>query len=201
MGMETNTTSPEVVQSQAANLLFRSRHPLFKWILVVGIAIVANLFLNYALDAFYQSPKYDIFCPAKQVNELITTEKACVSIGGQWNSDPYRYVGTTAPIPADAPRGYCNENFTCQKGFDDAMKVYNRNVFIVLVVAGTAFLVGGLFAKGIEAVALGFSFAGILSLIIGTVRYWESMDERLRVVVLGIALTALVWVGIKKFRD
>lgn len=190
--METNTTQ---------NVQINKKHPLFKWILVAGIAIVANLFLNYALDAFYQSPQYETFCPAKQVNEPITTEKACVAVGGQWNSDPYRYVEAVKPIPADAPRGYCNENFTCQKGFDDAMKVYNRNVFIVLVVAGTAFLVGSFFAKGVEAVALGFSLAGILSLIIGTVRYWASMDERLRVIVLGIALASLIWVGIKKFKD
>lgn len=190
--METNTT--QSVQSA-------KKHPLFKWILVAGIAIVANLFLNYALDAFYQRPQMETFCPVKQVNVPITTEKACVAAGGQWNSDPYRYVEAIKPIPADAPKGYCNENFTCGKGFEDATKVYDRNVFIVLVIAGTAFLVGSFFTKGIEAVALGFSFAGILSLIIGTVRYWNSMDERLRVIVLGFALAALVWVGIKKFKD
>jgi len=190
--MEINTT-PSAVTVR--------RHPLFKWILVVGIAIVANLFLNYALDAFYPRPQMEAFCPQKQVNTPPTAEKECVAVGGQWNSDPYRYVGAPNPIPADAPKGYCNENFTCQKGFDGASKVYDRNVFIVLVVAGTAFLVGSLFAAGVEAVALGFSLAGILSLIIGTMRYWSNMDERLRVVVLGFALAALVWVGIKKFKD
>ncbi|MBI5078379.1 MAG: hypothetical protein HZB11_03405 [Candidatus Yonathbacteria bacterium] len=190
--METNITSG--VQAP-------TRHPLFKWILVVGIAIVANLFLNYALDAFYQRPLFETFCPSKQVNVPITTEKACTDVGGQWNSDPYRYIEATKPIPADAPKGYCNENFTCQKGFESADKLYQRNVFIVLVAAGTVFLVGSLFATAVEAVALGFSLAGILSFIIGTMRYWSSMDERLRVVVLGLALAALVWVGIKKFRD
>lgn len=190
--METNTT-----QSVEAS----KRHPLFKWILIVGIAIVANLFLNYALDAFYQKPLFETFCPSKQVNVPITTEKTCIDVGGQWNSDPYRYVEAMKPIPADAPKGSCNEYFTCQKGFDTADKLYQRNVFIVLVVAGTAFLVGGLFATAIEAVALGFSLAGILSLIIGTMRYWSSMDERLRVAVLGLALAALVWVGIKKFKN
>lgn len=190
--METNTTQ---------SVQIKKRHPLFKWILVVGIALVANLFLNYALDAFYQQPQFETFCPAKQVNTPITTEKSCIAVGGQWNSDPYRYVGVKEPIPADAPKGYCNENFTCQKGFDEAMKIYNRNVFVVLVVAGTGFLVGSIFASAIEAVALGFSIAGILSLIIGTMRYWASMDERLRVIILGLALAALVWIGIKKFRD
>lgn len=181
--------------------MLRKRHPLFKWILVVGIALVTNLFLNYALDAFYPSPKYEAFCLQKEVVTPLTEQKACTDAGGQWTNEPYKYAGVATPVPADAPRGYCNENYTCGKNFDEAMKGYNRNVFIVLVVAGTALLVGSIFASAVEAVALGFSFAGILSLIIGTMRYWESMDERLRVVVLGFALTALVWIGIKKFRD
>jgi hypothetical protein len=79
--------------------------------------------------------------------------------------------------------------------------MYDRNVFIVLVITGTALLIGGVFLTTAEAVALGFSFAGVLSLIIGTIRYWSSMDERLRVVVLGCALVALVWLGVKKFKD
>jgi len=192
--METSTTKNSFLE-------VKKRHPLFKWILVFGIALVANLFLNFALDAFYQSPKFETFCPQKEIVTPITEQKQCTVAGGQWTSDPYKYVGMSAPIPADAPRGYCNENYTCGKIFDEAMKEYNRNVFIILVLAGTAMLIGSIFASTIEVVALGFSFAGILSLIIGTMRYWESMDERLRVIVLGFALAALVWIGIKKFKD
>jgi len=191
--METTT--------QTATMRAPRRHPLFKWILVFGIAIVTNLFLNYALDAFYLSPKFEVFCPQKDVVTPLTEEKTCRAVGGQWTNEPYKYVGMATPIPVDAPKGYCNENYTCGKNYDDAMKVYNRNVFIVLVVSGTALLIGSIFASAIEAVALGFSFAGILSLIIGTTRYWGNMDDRLRVVVLGLALVALVWIGIKKFKD
>jgi hypothetical protein len=70
-----------------------------------------------------------------------------------------------------------------------------------MIIVGTLLLVGSIFLVGVEAVSLGFSFGGILSFIVGTVRYWSNMDERLRVVVLGIALAALVWVGIKKFKE
>ncbi len=198
--METNNTQTSVVPQKKKN-------PLFKWILVVGIMVVTNLFLNYALDAFYPAPKDEDFCPNPQVREAVLTQEACVAKGGQWSEGQYpkeiiyRNAVETTPISAVEIKGYCNERFTCQKNFDEAQKIYNRNVFIVLVVAGTALLIGGMFASTIEAVALSFSFAGVLSLIIGTMRYWVSMDERLRVVVLGIALVALVWIGIKKFRE
>ena len=183
------------------------RHPLFKWILVGGIMIVANLFLNYTLDAFYPAPKYETFCPIKQVNEAILTKDACVKEGGQWNEQPYSLPyapGEIAVIPvkmSEKVQGTCNENFTCQNNFNDAQKIYDRNVFIVLVIAGTILLIGSMFIVEAEAVALGFSLAGILSLIIGTLRYWSNMDKRLQVVVLGMALAALVWVGVKKFKN
>jgi hypothetical protein len=195
----------EINETQA--VLPKKRHPLFKWILVAGITLVSNLFLNYALDAFYPSPKYEAFCPTKQVNEAILTKNACISVGGQWNeqsySSPYAPGNVKiAPVPpSEKVQGYCNANYTCQNQLNDAQKIYDRNVFIVLIIAGTAFLIGSIFASAVEAVALGFSFAGVLSLIIGTMRYWSSMDERVRVIVLGLALAALIWVGIKKFKD
>ena len=171
--------------------------------------IVTNLFLNYALDVFYKAPKHEVFCPEPQVREAILTQEACLAKGGQWNESTYPkelYQGETvpaqpAPTTAVEVKGYCNEQYTCGKNFEEANKVYNRNVFIFLVVAGTALLIGSIFAAAIEAVALGFSLAGILSLVIGTIRYWSDMDERLRVVVLGIALVAVVWIGIKKFNN
>ncbi len=196
--METNTNQSTEV---------KKRHPLFKWIFVGGIMIVANLFLNYTIAAFYPAPKYEVFCPQKQVNEALLTEDSCVATGGQWNEQLYTYPyapSEAVPTPVrvqEKIQGYCNVNFTCQKNYDEANNVYNRNVFIMLVALGTALLVGSIFVTAIEAVALGFSFAGILSLIIGTTRYWGSMDDRMRVVVLGLALVALIWVGIKKFKN
>lgn len=193
--METPTTQPTVPSSR--------RHPLFKWILVVSIMIVMNLFLNYALDVFYKAPKYEAFCLEPQVREAVLTKDACLTKGGQWSEnvipkDAYR--ATPTPLTPEVV-GYCNENYTCGKDFEKADKVYNRNVFIFLIVAGTALLVGSILMTALEAVALGFSLAGVLSLVIGTMRYWSDMDERLRVVVLGAALIALVWIGIKKFKN
>lgn len=198
--METSTTQP---------VMGVKKHPLFKWILVGSIMIVTNLFLNYALDVFYKAPKYEVFCPQPQVREAVLTQETCLAKGGQWNESTYPkelYQGQTLPAqPAPTTvvevKGYCNEEYTCGKNYEETNKVYNRNVFIFLVIAGTVLLVGSIFVAGIEAVALGFSLAGILSLVIGTMRYWTDMDERLRVVVLGIALVALVWVGIKKFKN
>ena len=60
--------------------------------------------------------------------------------------------------------------------------------------------IGSFFIASFEVVSLGLSLAGILSLIIGSMRYWSAMDDYLRVVILGLALAALIYIGIKKFR-
>lgn len=182
----------------------------FKWILVAGLVIVINLFFNFAIDTFYKQPKFEDFCKNEQVKPLVKTQDECVNKGGQWTEAPpkeaYLYQNDrTVPIPVPASgetiNGYCNEYFTCQKEYEDVNKVYNRNVFLILVVLGVLLVMGSYFAAVYGAVSLGFALAGILSLIIGSTRYWSDMDERLRVIVLGAALVSLIWYGIKKFRD
>ena len=173
-----------------------------KWILVLGLVVVLNLFFGYAIDAFYKEPQFDKYCVQKQVNVIPETQKKCVEEGGQWNEDP-TYVRKLSPEMIDGPKitGYCNLYFTCQKDYDAAHKVYNRNIFVGLVVLGVLSLVAGFVIASYEAVSLGLSLGGVVSLIIAAIRYWSDMDEKLRVVVLGVALIVLIYLGIKKFRQ
>lgn len=172
---------------------------IVKWAVIVGIAIVVNLFIFYLVDAIYKEPVYTDFCSERQVNKLIESESECLEIGGQWNEN---VVMTQEYPPAKSrPAGYCNSDFTCNKQFEDVMKVYNRNVFVVFVIAGILLLSGGVYLGGAEAVSLGLSFGGVISLIIGSTRYWSDMNEILRVIVLGVALAALIYVAWKKFKD
>jgi len=170
-----------------------------KWILVVGLVVVLNLFFGYAIDAFYKKPQFENFCQQKQVNIIPDTKNKCVAEGGQWTEDPS--FSRSPKIPGEVvPAGYCNMYYTCQKEYEETNKVYNRNVFVALVILGVASLIGGFFLAAYEAVSLGFSLGGVVSLVIAAARYWSDMDEWLRVIVLGLALATLIYVGIKKFR-
>jgi hypothetical protein len=171
----------------------KKRSNIIKWALILGIAIIVNLFLVYAVRVLYEEPAFTDFCPEKQVNEAITTAESCVAVGGQWNAN----------MPGDktVPAGYCDVNFTCQKGYDAVNKVYTRNVFVIFVIAGIILLVGSVFLRGSEAVSLGLSFGGVLALIVGSLSYWSDMNDVLRVVILGVALAALISIAWKQFRD
>lgn len=183
----------------------RTQSKVLKWSLIIGIVIVLNLFFNYALSLAYKQPVYDAFCP--NVSSVVTipdNEKNCVDTGGQWTNNNNIYFEKPMPIgitqPAQ-PKGYCDQQFTCRNTFEAVQKVYDRNVFITLVILGAICVAIGNFFIGNILISIALSLAGVLSFIIASVRYWTSADDLIKVIILAIALLILIWVAIKKFKD
>lgn len=181
----------------------QTQSKVLKWSLIIGIVIVLNLFFNYALSLVYKNPKLEVFCPNNvQVVEAVNNQKQCVAIGGQWNPN---YYSQPTPVPVSVektiPQGYCDQQFTCRNNFDAAQKVYNRNVFITLVILGAICVATGSFFGGNVVVSIALSLAGVLSFIIASMRYWTSADDLVKVIILAIALAILIWVAVKKFKN
>lgn len=176
---------------------------IIKWALILAILIVLNLFFNYSISLLYKEPKFEDFCPMEKYNKVYTNKDMCVADGGMWTESvaPIDIKSPTNPVSGQTVTGYCNATYTCQKNYDDARSVYNRNVFIILVVLGVLALVLGAFLAASSVVSLGLSFGGVLSLIVGSARYWSDMQDVVRVVVLACALAALIWIGIRKIKE
>ena len=187
------------VNNQLSQVKKQKHIGALKWILVVGLVVVLNLFFNFAIQLIYDAPEYTDFCEEKQVRIQPETQEECLAEGGQWTEDRFIRAVRVEEL-APAVKGYCNTDFTCRQEFDDTRSVYNRNVFVVLAILGVASIVLGVFISA-SSVSLGLSLGGVLSLVIASIRYWSDMDEILRVIILGFALVALIWVGIKKLRD
>ena len=182
---------------------------LQKLALSLSIVLVLNLLFNVAVSVVYSSPQYDTFC-REEHRKYYDSAEACKAVGGEWGAyidAPYYPRAVPAKIAQDTggendePKEYCNPSSACKKAYDTAQSLYNRNVFIVFVILGAASLIFSIFAIKVTAVSSGFLFGGLISIFIGTTRYWSNMNEYLRLVVLIIALTALIWVGYKKLRD
>lgn len=176
-----------------------------KWALAVSILVVLNLFFNYGIYTFYKAPKFEDYCKQDLNSINYTTKDACEAVGGMWNENYPKVVPMGVPVEVNTPEkvqtGYCDVYYTCQKDFAVVNSVYNRNVFIVLVVLGFLTLIGGLFIGASLAVSTGFTLGGVVSMIVGSIRYWTDMNDYLRFGLLGVALAVLVWLGIKKFKD
>lgn len=178
------------------NTLSEKKPFVVKWLLVAGLAIVTNLFVLQIERVAFDEPQYETFCPTPQVSRMVETEAECLSVGGRWNENfPQKNVEPVVP-------GYCEENFECNKRFEDARKVYERNSFVVSVIAGVAILALAAFLPVLAGVVgNGLSFGAILLLIVSSISYWTYMEEWLRLIVLAAAFISLIGIAVKKFGD
>lgn len=176
----------------------KRRFNFLKWALVLGIVIVLNLFIQYSINAVYPQPEYQDFCKEEQVTVIPQTQTECTSKGGQWTED--QSIGVKRPVAVGETQqtGYCNMQYTCSKEYEAASDVYRRNVFVTRVILGVLALGISFVVASAPAVALGLSFGGVLSLLIATTGYWSKLGQYVQVIVLGIALAILIWIGIKK---
>ncbi len=167
--------------------------------LIIAITIVTNLFFNYSLSLIYSAPDYQNFCPDDVYNRVYDNKDMCIANGGLWSEQvaPVLESKSSAPVKTEVT-GYCDARYLCQKKFNSASDVYNRNVFIVLVAIGVLMISLGTFI-GISLLSVAFSWSGVLSIVIASMRYWGSAGSFARVLILAAVLGALIWLAIKKF--
>ncbi len=167
------------------------------WAVAVAIVIIANLFFYYAIATVYHEPKFDSFCPVR--NEQYTTPEQCVTAGGQWSQYQMGPKEVTEAVKGNQPLGYCDPNFTCQKTYDSAHSIYNRNVFLALIIISIIVIGVGLFIS-IDVLSLGFTWAGVVSLLIASIRYWSDANNISKLIILALALAVLIWLAVKRMR-
>lgn len=165
-------------------------------ILGISIALILALFIGYGINTFYKPPKYENFCDEQIRMKIISSEEECLAVGGQWNVAPERIAEENKTII----KGFCNPNYTCEKEYMGKREIYNRNVFVIAVIAGLISVVlGGIILK-LESVSSGIMGGGVLSIIYGTIRYWGDLADVGRFFILGLVLAALIWIGYRKFK-
>lgn len=168
--------------------------------LALSIIIVLNAFINIGVKTFYPGPEFEDFCGLVE-NKQHDTQNSCEEAGGKWitaiNVGLERRAVAPKLIGEDFTE-YCDVTFTCRGELQDARELYDRNVFIILIVAGLLSLGIGYGISSSEAVSSGLVFGGVLSFIIGTLRYWSNMNDYSRFIILGLVLIILIWIGYKK---
>ncbi|MFH0978457.1 MAG: hypothetical protein V1837_04105 [Candidatus Woesearchaeota archaeon] len=164
-------------------------------ILGVAIAIVLALFVGFSIHAVKPGPEYNDYC--KNVATPPTmTEAACNATGGVWN--PYPSKQKCEPGVIECPQGFCDMYSKCQKQYEDADKGYTKNVFIAATILGLIAVALGGFILKLESVSSGLMGGGVISIIYGIIRYWSNASNYLRVIILGLTLAILIWMGYKK---
>jgi hypothetical protein len=81
------------------------------------------------------------------------------------------------------------------------MQDRQMRVFVVMVGFGVLSIVVGVLPLGSSIVSTGLSYGGVLALIIGSAQYWSEAGNWLRLAIAAIALAALIYIGLRRFRD
>jgi len=176
-------------------------------VLGIGIFVVFMFLLHNGIRAFYDSPEYNDFCtlgriqgyyPDKPIpaayqnnctysNQIREAEQQCFAGEGQ---PIYEYDDNGCTISVKE----CNY---CNKEFNDAMKEYNKNVFVIALVAGIIILLVGYFVLSIEPVGSALMASGIGAIIYGTIANWENLGNLGRFLLLLLAFVLLVWIALR----
>ncbi len=172
--------------------------------MALAIAVMVALFVGLLVDAVYSAPKYEDFCD----NYATRAYPDKFGINTTQCSDPY-FVYQDEVRACENDKGYAEFDYDtkgcqvyskcnfCNRDFNDANEMYNRNIFFIISpIAVVALLFGLLY--GMEVIGSGFMFSGILLLVYSTGRYFSNMSKVMRVVVVGIELLLVLWITKKK---
>ena len=156
-------------------------------ILGLGTAIILGSLIHFGIRAFHPEPKrpdysqvYPKAAPFREYN-CDKADLKCIS-----DRDEY-YENERI-----RQEGYEKQN----KVYEDALRVYNRDVFIIANIVGVLVFVAGftlLFKTAIasQSVPIGIMIAGLYSIIYGYVRGWNSTNDQMKFFV-GLVIALLV---------
>jgi len=159
----------------------------------VAIAFVSVFFFAYAIQAVYPAPQYDDVCDRGIVQKAIVTEVGCLEAGGRWTENERDSLNMDI-------WGWCDADYTCNEEYQEARKLYERNVFFANLGIGIVLFVVAFFL-GLEAVSSGLMGGAVMLIVYGSMRYWGELSDVWRTLMLGVALVVLIWLGYKKLAN
>ncbi len=152
----------------------------------IGIALLFVFFVIYAVESFYDSPKYDDYCDSKPVKPLLTQDN-CEENNGTW-------------ISTGNETGYCDNAESVDRCYDDynvARESYNRNAFFIVMLLGLIGVIVSFYISNM-AVGNGVLAGGVFIVVYSIIRYWGDLNDILRTSAIGVALIVFIWLTYKK---
>ncbi|NTU88765.1 MAG: hypothetical protein HGA54_02510 [Actinobacteria bacterium] len=150
---------------------------LLKALYTIFLAVMIALFFGLGIDAFYKSPtppEYPIYAE-KAIADDDETAKA-----------------EQAKIQAEYEAAY--------NIYDDASKLYNRNVSIIMLVLAVISLVASLMFSGkMNVLPDGLMLGSVFSLIYSIIRGFMAGDSGYRFIIVTVSLLITVSIGYLKF--
>jgi len=108
-------------------------------IISIGIAILFVMFVAYAIESIYASPKYENYCNSTLIKPIdYINRTSCEANNGTWTQYEPMPVAKTGEIMAT---GYCDLYTRCSTEYQNVNEKYNRNVFFISLSVGIVILI------------------------------------------------------------
>ncbi len=145
----------------------------------IGIAIILFIVVTLGVQLFYKSPVYEDFCNISYYDKPVAIYDSTI-------------------CPDNMTVGACNalikekqttldrqnkEQERCSKAYQEADKVYGKNVFIINNFVGIMAVIASLFLFSMINIAAGTAFSGLALIIWGFGRGWQGTGDILKFVV------------------
>lgn len=156
---------------------------VINFVLGLGTAIILAALITLGIKAFYPepvSPYSNVIAPVMAPPYAEPCAKNDITCEQAWSD-------YNAKIAQQQQQ---------EQAYEDAMKVYNRNIFIIANVVGIIIFAIGfwmLFATAVvaQSVPIGIMIAGLWSIIYGYARGWGSVNDQLKFFI-GLVIAILV---------
>lgn len=164
------------------------------------VAILLTSFVFTFVDAVYPQPEHDDFCDTGSA--LNPTVDGCdpVNVSPQDRRDCDEKDGRI--IYGGEDENGCPTNYsctTCRQEYDEARENHTLITFIITSVIGVLAIIAGLYIPDKSGwINEGILVAGLLILLIGTLRSFGDLGRIIRPIVLFVELLIVIWVGTKR---
>jgi uncharacterized protein (DUF983 family) len=175
-----------------------------KGILSTAIAIVFTIFIIQAESIMLNEPEWDQFCsreqyprPEKLFIEELDCKDTMIQNAGIENTCQ-EMKGQVIYKTNDLGCQEAIECSTCNIDYDKARDNFEKTAFIISLIVGIIAIGIGVVAK-VNAIGTGLMGGGLLLIVIGTMQYWSGLQQYARLIILGLVLGILIFIGQKKF--
>lgn len=165
--------------------------------MVLSITALLPLFLVLFVDAIYSAPEYNNYCNNTQYSYPEKISNNCTYIQNPAVDQCYREEGYPEyTYDTNGCQVYDSCNY-CGKYHNEAMSKYNRNIFFILLPAGLAVVLLGIYLS-IDYLGAGLMFAGLITMFYATMRYFSELSKVFRALVILAELLLIMWIGYRK---
>lgn len=179
-----------------------------KFSIIIVIAILFAAFCFSIADVIFVRPDYMQFCPTVDMKTpaVVASDKMCKNIteptdqevqdcGMKRGMIEFKYDSQGCPTTYK-----CN---LCSADYQDAMKGYNLNVFIIVSILAIIAIIFGMYMHAktavVEWVFSGILIGGIAALFIATMIYFGDMSRFAKPFVLIAEMALIIWVAVRTF--